>query len=70
MMVSRYKWILAALGIFSLLIILKLGKTTLIDAKDWNELANSSIRDSVVTYPDRGSILADDGSILAANVVL
>lgn len=70
MMVSRYKWILAALGFFSLLIILKLGKTTLIDAKNWNELANSSIRDSVVTYPDRGSILADDGSILAANVIL
>lgn len=69
-MFSRYKFILAVLFVFGALIIFKLGKTTLRDSSSWNDLAENGIKDSVTIYPDRGMILAADGSILSTSVVV
>lgn len=43
-------------------------RTTAIHAGDWNKMAASTLADSLVTYPERGEILASDGSILATNL--
>ena len=68
--INRYKAILLFIFLFAMAIAGKLFKTTVIDAGEWNKLAEMSLKDSVVIYPQRGSILAADGSLLAANVVI
>ena len=67
-MMNRYRWIMVALQVVALLIVCKLFMNTIVHADGWNELAKSGIRDSVVIYPERGNILAEDRSILSANI--
>ena len=68
--INRYKFILLLIFLFAAMIAGKLFKTTVVDAAAWNDLAEKSLRDSVVIYPQRGNILAADGSLLAANVMI
>ena len=68
--INRYKAILLLIFLFAVAIAGKLFKTTVIDADEWNRRAEISLKDSVVIYPQRGNILAADGSLLAANVVI
>lgn len=68
-MISRYKLILLGMFVFAILIVAKLAKTTIVDASAWNKLAQKSLVDSIVMYPERGNILSADGSLLAATVV-
>lgn len=65
---SRY--LLISLGIFVLagMIIFKLFRTTVIDADKWNKKANTELLVSKVISPERGDILAADGSVLATNL--
>ena len=67
-LLNRYTVILILILLFALAIVIKLFSTTYYYAKGWNEFAESQMRDSVVIYPQRGNILASDGSLLAANV--
>lgn len=67
---NRYKVIFLFILLFAVAIAGKLFKTTVVDAANWNAYAEKSLRDSVVIYPQRGNILASDGSLLAANVVI
>ena len=68
--INRYKFILLLIFLFAAMIAGKLFKTTVVDAAAWNDLAEKSLRDSVVIYPQRGNILAADGSLLAAHVMI
>lgn len=65
---SRY--LLISLIIFGLAgcIVFKLFKTTVIDADKWNKKANTELLTSKIIYPERGDILAADGSVLATNL--
>lgn len=65
---SRYLFI--TLLIFGLAgyILFKLFRTTVLDADKWNEKANSELLVSKPILPERGDILAADGSVLATNL--
>ena len=67
-MLNRYLRIYLAILLFALLIVVKLGKTTIIDAPHWNEKARQSLLGGDTIIPERGKILAADGSILAVSV--
>lgn len=43
-------------------------RTTVVNVKAWNAMADSTLTDSVLVEPQRGEILAADGSILATNL--
>ncbi len=64
----RYGLIVAGILFMSAGIVYKLVDTTVISADEWNEKAirELSRRDTII--PERGNILAADGSILAANL--
>ncbi|MGM9868884.1 MAG: penicillin-binding transpeptidase domain-containing protein [Sodaliphilus sp.] len=64
----RYTLVVLGLLGFSILITARLFKTTVIHARDWNIKADSVWLDTVTLYGERGRILADDGSVLAANM--
>ena len=49
-------------------IIYTMTKTTVVQAKLWNEKASKILEKREKIEPERGKILADDGSILAANL--
>lgn len=65
----RYFLISLAITIVSAVAVFRLFQTTVIKADRWNEKAMESFGDVIPSIPERGKILADDGSILAANVV-
>lgn len=65
----RYFLITLAVTIVSAVAVYRLAQTTIFKADQWNEKAMESFGDVVPSIPERGKILADDGSILAANVV-
>lgn len=66
--VGRFGIIFLITAILAVAIAVMLVRTTVINASDWNRMAASTLADSVRTYPDRGEILASDGSILATNL--
>ena len=66
--VRRFGIIFAITAILAVAIAVKLVQTTVVHRADWNRMAASTLADSVITYPDRGEILASDGSILATNL--
>ena len=43
-------------------------RTTVVHVKNWNAMGESTLADSVLIEPQRGEILASDGSILATNL--
>ena len=65
----RYFLITVAITLVSAVAVMRLFQTTVIKADQWNEKAVESFGDVIPSIPERGKILADDGSILAANVV-
>ena len=65
----RYFLITLAITVVSVVAVYRLVQTTVVKADQWNEKALASFGDVVPSIPERGKILADDGSILAANVV-
>ena len=63
----RYSFISALILLFCAGILYKLVDTTVISADKWNELANRELSKTEVIAPERGDILAADGSVLATN---
>ena len=66
----RYGVITIGFALMSLMIMFKVFQTTVIEAKNWNDYAKKELSKMTVITPERGSILADDGSILACNLTL
>lgn len=64
----RYGLICIAFLIFSVAIMARLFKTTVIDAGAWNERAKCELARVDTIAPERGDILADNGNILACNL--
>lgn len=64
----RYFLIIVGIILFAGIISYKLFRTTVIDARHWNEKAAKLIPDSIVIQPERGDILAADGSVLVTNL--
>lgn len=66
--IFRFWIILALILLLTILIISNLFSTTVIHAEDWNKKANEILSHTKVIEPERGDILAADGSVLAANL--
>lgn len=64
----RYGLIVAAILLMSGVIVAKLVDTTVLSADEWNMKAMKELSRTSVIVPERGNILAADGSILAANL--
>ena len=64
----RYGLIILFILGFSVAIVAKLIDTTVLSAEEWNEKAMKELSRVEVILPERGNILADDGSILATNL--
>lgn len=64
----RYGFITVGLLLISFLIIGKLFKTTVVEAHAWNERARREMSQLKTIAPERGNILASNGSILACNL--
>ena len=54
--------------IISIIIIVKLFMSSIVEAKAWNEKADKEMSDTTEVDPPRGNILADNGNILACNI--
>ncbi len=67
---NRYKLIMALILVFCFINIVTLAKTTLVNASHWNERAKKELQDTKPIPPERGAILAADGSMLAVDVML
>lgn len=66
--VGRFGIIFAITVFIALCISFMLVRTTVVNAKAWNAMGASTLRDSNIIVPTRGEILAADGSILATNL--
>lgn len=64
----RYGWIIAVILLLASGIIYKLVDTTVISADAWNAKAMKELSRTDTIIPERGNILAADGSILATNL--
>ena len=67
-LINRYKLILLLIFLFAASIVWNLASTTIIQAKGWKEKSDSTLVTNITIRPERGNILADDGSLLAVNV--
>ena len=65
---ARYGLFVAAMLLFSGAILWCLVRNAVIDAKDWNARADSILTEVKDLPPVRGKLLADDGSVIAANM--
>lgn len=66
--ILRYALFVGIMFFFSSLIVFKMFKTTVVYAHDWNLKADSILTKVSVLEPTRGKILADNGTVLAANM--
>ena len=64
----RYGIVVGFMLFFSAIIVWDLLKTTTIQAKEWNDKANSVLMTTTPIEPERGKLLADNGTVLAANL--
>ncbi len=64
----RYALISVLIVLFCSLVVWKLIDTTIISADKWNAKANEELSKTTVINPERGDILATDGSVLATNL--
>lgn len=64
----RYGLITIAFIVFGVFVMIKLFKTTVIDAGKWNERARQTLSKVDTISPERGNILASNGNILACNL--
>ena len=66
--IGRYLFIALLMTIFSAVVISKLVDTTIVCAEEWNRKASEELARTEVIRPERGNILASDGSVLATNL--
>ena len=64
----RYGLICIGFVIFSIAVVFKMFKTTVIDAGAWNQRAKTELSKVDTIPPERGNILASNGNILACNL--
>lgn len=64
----RYAVVIALILLFSATIMSKVLDTSVFTAEKWNEKAKEILDKRTVIYPERGNILASDGSVLATNL--
>ncbi len=64
----RYGIIVALILLLSSMIVYKLVDTTVLSAAEWNKKAAEELSKTYTIVPERGNILAADGSVLAANL--
>lgn len=64
----RYGIIIGLTLLFTVFIVYKMARTTVVDAHKWNEKANAVLATEIVVQPERGNIYADNGTLLAANL--
>lgn len=65
---SRYLFISVCIFVLVGCVVKNLVRTTIIDADKWNERAERELSKTNIIYPERGDILASDGSVLATNL--
>lgn len=65
---NRYGFISACIIAIAIGIVCTLIETTVIQREKWNDKASVILERTTTIEPERGKILADDGSILAANL--
>ena len=66
----RYSMITLVFVLISAAIIFRLINTTVIKADEWNCVADSILNELKTIPPERGNILADNGNILACNLIV
>ena len=64
----RYLGVIVINLLLASCIVFKMSKLTVVQAKAWNDKANTVLTQEKTLAPPRGKILADDGSVLAANL--
>lgn len=64
----RYAIVVGIMLTFSAVIVWDLFKTTVVQAPQWNKKADSVLTTIVPIEPERGKLLADNGTVLAANL--
>ena len=64
----RYALVVGFILLFSFVIIWNMFKLTVVQAPLWNKKAHTVLDSTIYTQPDRGKILADNGTELAANL--
>lgn len=64
----RYVLITAGILLFAICIAVKAFDTTVLSAEKWNEKAMKELSRIIKIRPERGNILASDGSVLATNL--
>ena len=67
--IGRYILISTLIVLFAGVIALNLFQTTVVRAEDWRNKANAELSRRDTIFPDRGEILAADGSVLATNLI-
>ena len=65
---ARYAIVVGIMLAFSITIVWNLFKTTAVHAGEWNAKANSVLTSTSPIEPERGKLLADNGTVLAANL--
>ncbi|MBO4722445.1 MAG: transpeptidase family protein [Muribaculaceae bacterium] len=64
----RYLFVIAVILLFSSAIIYNMFKISIVDAKAWNDKADKLLKKETILPPERGRLLSDNGSVLAANL--
>lgn len=67
---ARYGVITFILFFLCFLIVIKMVQTTIVEAAKWNKRAEEELSRTEVIEPQRGSILAANGNILACNITV
>ena len=65
---ARYAIVVGIMLAFSAAIVWSLFKTTVIHATEWNKTAEKVLMDTTAIQPERGKLLADNGTVLSANL--
>ena len=66
--IIRYVVFIGLILVFAACIVTKMFKTTVVYARDWNIKADSILTKETIIEPLRGKLLADNGTVLAANM--
>ncbi|MBO4871628.1 MAG: transpeptidase family protein [Muribaculaceae bacterium] len=64
----RYLLVVMFMLLFAVLIVLGMVRTTIVQADQWNNKADSILTKTTRIEPERGKLLADNGTVLAANM--
>ena len=64
----RYLFVISIILLFTAAIIYNMFKISVVHAKEWNNKADSILTKETILPPERGRLLSDNGSVLAANL--